>query len=138
MVFIIDEGSVFKAPLSKIWQLNATEGRHSHPSLKNSTYEPVSENVMILSYDVDMGGKPVRVRSRLTLVPPLGELFETLDGPLAGSKSFQYYTAKGNETAVTVVGEFKSPVMNDDQVRQAVMGFLQAVFDEDQANLAKM
>ena len=138
MVFIKDEGSVFSAPLQKIWSLNASEGKHFHPSLKDSKVEPVTENVMMLSYGVDMGGNTIRVKTRVTLVPPLGEIFETLDGPLAGSKSFQYYTPRGNETGVTTIGEFKSPVMSDDQIRQAVMGFLQTVFDEDQANLAKM
>jgi hypothetical protein len=138
MVFITDEGSIFKAPLEKIWKLNASEGQHNHPSLKNSKVEPVAENTMILSYDVDMGGSNARVRTKLTLVPPLGELYETLDGPMAGSKSFQYYTPKGNETAVTVIGNWKSAVMSDEQVRSAVMGFLQTVFDEDQSNLTKM
>ena len=71
-------------------------------------------------------------------MPPLGALFEILDGPLAGSKSLQYYLPKGKETGVTVVGEWKSSVMSDDQVKKAVMGFLQTVFDEDQANLTKM
>jgi hypothetical protein len=138
MVFIKDDGSVFKASLQKVWELNSSEGRHNHPSLKDSKVEPVSENTMILSYGVDMGGSTIRVRSKVTLVPPLGELFETLDGPLAGSKSFQFYTPKGNETSVTVVGEWKSTVMSDDQIKQAVAGFLQTVFDEDQANLSKM
>ena len=138
MVFIKDEGSVFKAPLDKVWELNSSEGKHNHPSLKDSKVEPVSENTMILTYGVDMGGKTVRVRNRLTVFPPLGELFETLDGPMAGSKSFRYYTPRGNETAVTVVGDWKSPVMTDDQIRQAVAAFLQTVFDEDQANLARM
>ena len=138
MVFITDEGSVFKAPLEKIWKLNASEGQHNHPSLKNSKVEPVAENTMILSYDVDMGGRSTRIRTKLTLVPPLGELFETLDGPMAGSKSFQYYTPKGNETSVTVIGDWKSGVMSDEQIRSAVMSFLQTVFDEDQANLAKI
>lgn len=138
MVFIKDEGSVFKASLDKIWNLNASEGKHNHPSLKDSKTEPAGENAIILSYGVDMGGKTIRVRNKLTMVPPLGELFETLDGPLAGSKSFQYYTPKGKETSVTVIGEWKSSVMSDDQIRKAVMSFLQTVFDEDQANLSKM
>ena len=57
---------------------------------------------------------------------------------MAGSKSFSYYTPKGNETGITVVGEWKSKMMTDDQIRQAVMDFLQTVFNEDQANLAKL
>lgn len=138
MVFIMDEGSTFKAPLDKIWKLNASEGQHNHPSLKNYKSEHSGEDTMILSYDVDMGGKLTTVRTRLTPMPPLGALFEILDGPLAGSKSLQYYLPKGKETGVTVVGEWKSSVMSDDQVKKAVMGFLQTVFDEDQANLTRI
>ena len=93
---------------------------------------------MILSYDADMGGKATRIRAKLTMVAPLGELFETLDGPMAGSKSFQFYTPRGNETGVTVVGQWKSSVMSDDEIKKTVMNFLQTVFDEDQANLAKV
>lgn len=139
MVFIKDDGSEFKAPLDKIWKLNASEGQHAHPSLKNQKGEPAGENAIILSYDADVGGgKTARVRNRITMIPPLGEMTEVLDGPMAGSKSFQYYTPKGNKTGVTVVGEWKSTMMSDDQIKKAVMNFLQTVFDEDQANLAKM
>lgn len=138
MVFMMDEGSTFKAPLDKIWKLNASEGQHNHPSLKNLKSEQAGEGAMILSYDVDMGGKFTTVRTKLTPLPPLGLFFETLDGPFAGSKSLQYYTPKGRETGVTVVGEWKSQVMSDDQLKKAVMGFLQTVFNEDQTNLAKM
>ena len=138
MVFIIDEGSTFKASLDKIWKLNQSEGQHNHPSLKNAKNTPNPDGTVLISYDVDMGGKPITIRTKLTPLPPLGLYFETLDGPLAGSKSFQYYTPKGKETGVTVVGEWKSSAMPDDQIRGAVMGFLQTVFDEDQANLAKM
>lgn len=138
MVFMMDEGSTFKASLDKIWSLNASEGQHNHPSLKNLKSEQAGEGAHILSYDVDMGGKLTTVRTKITPQPPLGVFFETLEGPFAGSKSFQYYIPKGKETGVTVVGEWKSSVMSDDQLKKAVMGFLQTVFDEDQTNLAKM
>jgi len=138
VVFIADEGSTFKAPLDKIWKLNATEGLHNHPSLKNYKSQPSGEGNVIISYDVDMGGKPITIRTKLTPFPPLAVLFETLDGPLAGSKSLQYYTPKGKETGVTVVGDWKSSAMSDDQIRGAVMSFLQTVFEEDQANLSRM
>jgi hypothetical protein len=40
---------------------------------------------------------------------PLGLVVEALEGPIAGSKFFNYYTPKGNKTGVTVIGDFKSP-----------------------------
>ena len=138
MVFILDEGSTFKAPLDKVWKLNTSEGQHNHPSLKNFKSNQATDGGIILSYEVDMGGKSSTVRTKLTPLPPLGASFEVLDGPMAGSRSIQYYTPKGKETGITVVGEWKSSVMSDDQLRGAVMGFLQAVFEEDQANLARM
>ena len=49
MVFIIDEGSVFKGPIDKVWKLAASEGQHAHPSLKNVKAEPAGENSMFLS-----------------------------------------------------------------------------------------
>jgi hypothetical protein len=57
---------------------------------------------------------------------------------MAGSKSFQFYTPKGNETAVTVVGEFVSKGVPDAALKGAVMAFLGTVFDEDQKNLSRM
>ena len=68
----------------------------------------------------------------------MGIAFETLEGPMAGSKSFQFYTPKGNETAVTVVGEYVSKGVPDADLRQAVMAFLGTVFNEDQKNLSEM
>ena len=118
--------------------MNMSEGNHSHPSLKNFKGEQSSDGSIVLSYDVDMGGKSSTVRTKLTPIPPLGAVFEVLDGPMAGSRSLQYYTPKGKETGITVVGEWKSSVMSDDQLRGTVMGFLQTVFEEDQANLARM
>jgi hypothetical protein len=138
MVFIVDDGSKFKAPLDKVWKLNASEGAHSHPSLKNQKADQQGEHI-ILTYETAMpDGKLVKHKTRTTAYPPLGIMFETLEGPLAGSKSFQYYTAKGKETGVTVVGEFTSKMIPEADLKQAVMGFLETVFKEDEANLSKM
>ncbi len=138
MVFILDEGSKFKAPLDKIWQLNQSEGQHDHPSLKNQKAEQQGSSV-ILSYETAMpDGTWVKNKSRMTALPPLGIAFETLEGPLAGSKSFQYYTPMGKETGVTVVGEFTSKMLPDAALKKATMTFLETVFNEDQKNLAKM
>ena len=138
MVFIVDEGSRFKAPLDKVWKLNQSEGQHSHPSLRNMSGEMEGEH-MILSYETKMpDGSWVKQKARSTAFPPLGVVYETIEGPMAGSKSFQFYTPKGKETGVTVVGEFVSKGANDSDVKKGVMAFLSAVFDEDQKNLSKM
>jgi hypothetical protein len=138
MVFIVDEGSVFKAPLDKIWKLNASEGEHSHPSLRNQNSEMEGEHP-VLSYETQMpNGGWVKNRVRMTLLPPVGIAFETIEGPMTGSKSFQYYTPRGAETGITVVGNWVANGIPEEAIKPAVMGFLETVFKEDQANLARM
>jgi hypothetical protein len=138
MVFIFDEGSKFKAPLDKVWRLNQSEGEHNHPSLRNQKAEQQGDHVVV-SYETAMpDGTWVKHKSRMTAFPPVGVAFETIEGPLAGSRSFQYYTPKGSETGVTVVGEFVSKLMPEDQLKKSVMAFLDTVYNEDQKNLAKM
>jgi len=138
MVFIIDEGSTFKAPIEKVWKLNMSEGNHSHPSLKNPSQEMDGEHP-ILSYETQMpDGSWAKNRVKMTLLPPVGIGFETLEGPMKGSTSFQFYTPKGNETAITVVGNWTANGVPEEVIRGAVLGFLDTVFKEDQANLSNM
>ena len=138
MVFVHDEGSKFDAPLDKVWKLNMSEGTHSHPSLRNAGSEMEGEHP-ILKYETQMpDGSWAKNKVRLTLLPPIGVAFETVEGPMAGSKSFQYYTPMGAKTGVTVVGEWISPGVPDAVIKAAVLKFLETVFNEDQANLAKM
>src|SRR5271169_4371806 len=139
MVFIIDDGSVFNAPIEKIWKLNSSEGAHSHPSLKNQVAGQDGEHPT-LSYEIALpDGSWAKHKVRLTVLPPVAVVFETIEGPMAGSKSIQYYTPKGDKTGVTVVGNWTSAMgVPDAMLHQAVMGFLDTVFKEDQNNLAKM
>ena len=138
MVFIHDEGSEFDAPLDKVWKLNASEGRHNHPSLRNMGSEMEGEHP-ILKYETAMpDGSWAKNRVRMTLLPPVGIAFETLEGPMAGSRSFQFYTPKGAKTGITVVGEYVSPGVPEAVLKKEVLRFLETVFGEDQSNLAKM
>ncbi|MDA4135517.1 MAG: hypothetical protein OK449_00785 [Thaumarchaeota archaeon] len=138
MVFFKDEGSEFDAPLDKVWKLNQSEGSHSHPSLKNSNSSMDGEHT-ILSYETQMpDGSWVKNKVRMSVFPPIGIIFETLEGPLKGSVSFQYYTPKGAKTGITVVGEWKASGIPDAQLHAVGMKFLEAVYNEDKANLAKM
>jgi hypothetical protein len=138
MVFIFDDGSRFKAPLDKVWKLNQSEGEHSHPSLRNQRGEQDGEH-FVLTYETQMpDGSWTKHKVRTTAFPPVGIAFETLEGPMAGSKSFQFYTPRGDETGVTVVGEFTSKGVPEGDLKNAVLTFLGTVFDEDQKNLSKM
>ena len=138
MVFILDEGSVFNGPLDKVWKLNASEGQHNHPSLRNMSSEMDGERV-VLKYESKMkDGTYAKEKVRLTFYPPVGTATEVLEGPRAGSKSFQFYIPKGSKTGITVVGDFKSPTLSDSDLKFFVMQFLDTVFNEDQKNLAKV
>ncbi len=124
--------------MSKIWEYNNSEGTHVHPSQINPQFEMV-EGHPTLSFDSKMpDGRQVHNKIRLTPMDPLGFGLEFLEGPLAGSKAFTYYIPKGNETGVTVVGEYTSQWMAGEQLKQAVLKNNEAVFNEDQANLSKM
>jgi hypothetical protein len=69
----------------------------------------------------------------------LGVAIELLEGPMTGSKFFNYYIPNKNKTGVTVVGDFKSPIINDEaQLRQIVLSFLEQAFKEDSTYLKKM
>jgi hypothetical protein len=138
MVFIFDEGSKFKAPMAKVWELNASEGKHAHPSLRNQKVEMQGEHAILTYETQNPDGTWSTSKTRTTAYPPVGVVLEVIEGPLAGSKSFQYYTPKGNDTGVTVVGEFTGKGIPEAALKKAVMAFLDTVFNEDQKNLSKM
>ena len=141
MVFIVDDGSVFEAPLDKVWKLveaHNTDGPKIHPEMKNITQEEVSKNAVIIGWESDIQDRRVKSKMKITAYPPLGMTFELLEGPMTGSKFFNYYTPKGATTGVTVAGDFNSPVMTGDQLKQAVLAFLEQSFNEDSAYLATM
>lgn len=141
LVHIEDSGSFFEAPIDKIWKLAEAHGMELtkiHPDMKNVKGEMLSENCNVFSYESDMNGQTIRSKIKITTYYPLGMAFEMLEGPLAGSKFFNYYIPSGNRTGVTVVGEFKSPSMNDEMIKQVVKSFFDHGFDEDVAYLKTM
>lgn len=138
MVFISDEGSSFDASLDKVWKLNASEGQHPHPSMRNYAVQPQSETIFLFSYESTVAGRNEKHKGRLTLAAPLGYSMEFTDGPFAGSKSFQYYIPKGSKTGVTVVGDWRSPALSDVQLKKEVLKFLETAYKEDQENLKNL
>ncbi len=141
MVYIVDEGSVYDAPLDRVWKLgeaHATNIKEIHPSFLNYRSEKVGENAQLNTWETEVEGRRIKTRSRFTAYPPLGTAIEMLEGPMAGSKFFNYYVPKGVRTQVNVVGEFMSPMMSDDQLRPAVLSFLDQAFKEDSTYLKRM
>jgi hypothetical protein len=135
MVYIFDEGSEFDMPLEMLWEYLPSES-HKH-SAKVISRE-VQGNVITLTSERDVDGKPVRSKLRLTMYPPLGVAQEHLEGPTAGSKVFSYYTRKGNKTAITVVGHYNMAGASDEDTKRAVMQMLGRSFDEDVATIKSM
>ena len=137
MVYLIDEGSVFDAPIDKIWKyLGSSE--HQHPSMKLISREMSGPNTVVITGERNIMGKIVKVKIKNTLFPPFGTVQEHLEGPTAGSRAFLYYIPKGDKTGVTIVGDFVLSGMDEKGTRDAVLAQSQAAFDEDNANLKKM
>jgi hypothetical protein len=139
MVHLVDEGSQFDVPVETIWRFLQAPNEHgaSHPDHKNLQAKPLGEGSVQVSWEQDLQGKPVKVVNRLTMFPPVGVVIEALEGPLAGSKFFNLYTPKGGKTGVTVVGEFRSPVIPEAQLEALVRQNFERVFTEDTAALKK-
>ncbi len=134
MVYILDEGSVFDAPIDRIWNYLGSQ-EHRHPSI-NMLSREVSGNAVVLTSERNVNGKTVKVKIRNTLYPPFGLVQEHLEGPLAGSKAFQYYIPRGDKTGVTVVGDYVMEGVSDEQMlKNIVSSMAQATFDEDNSKL---
>jgi len=138
MVFILDYGSEFDAPISKVWALAQSEGKHNHPSQINSKVSMEGEH-MILSFGSKMpDGSVAQQKIRVTALPPVGFVLETIDGPLAGTTLVQYYVPNGNKTGVVVVGDATSKVVPEAMLKGAVMQGLAVAFAEDVENLKQI
>jgi len=135
MVYLLDEGSVFNAPIERVWEYLRSE-QHNHPSMSSVTRE-VTGNTATITAERTIGGKRVRMKIKNTLYPPFGMVQEHLEGPTAGSKAFLYYIPKGEKTGVTVVGDFRLEGADEQRTKDTVLAQLQITFDEDNANLTK-
>ena len=137
MVYILDEGSVFDAPIDKIWKYLPSDN-HRHNSMKMISREMTSSNTVVITAERNIMGKTARTKIQNTLYPPFGFVQEHLEGPTAGSKAFVYYTPKGTKTGITIVGDFVLSGMDEKTTRDAIMAGFQVTFDEDNANLKNL
>ena len=137
MVFIFDDESEFDASVDELWAYLPSEN-HKHPSSKVISRE-VSGNTVTITSERPFNGQIVRFKSRNTLFPPVGMVQEYLEGPIAGSKAFTFYTPKGDKTRITLVGEFRVEGMTDEEsTKKAVFQMLENSFNEDTVTLKKM
>src|SRR5918995_6119255 len=142
MAFIQDSGGIFEAPLEMIWKLaedHLEHGNKIHPNTRNNKTEIMGESSFINSWEQDeTNGQNIRMKVKGTTYYPLGIAFEVLEGPFADSKYFVYYFLLDNDnskTGVTVVGDFKSSVIPEEQIKLTVLSLLEKVFSEDVAYL---
>jgi hypothetical protein len=139
MVYILDEGSEFDAPLDRIWTYVRSQDEHQHRAIKAISREMVADNAVMITNEVTMPNMPtVRNKLKITMYPPFGTVQEYLEGPMTGTKAFLYYTPKGNKTGVTVVGNFLVAGMDDDMTKRIAMGVLETAFNEDNENLKRL
>ena len=136
MVYLLDEGSMFDAPLDKVWKYLRSDD-HKHPSLKLISRE-LNGNVVVITAERNVMGKMVTVQIKNTLYPPFGWVQEHIEGPTKGSKAFVYYIPKDSRTGVTVVGDFHVEGASEQQTIDTIMAQSQVVFDEDNENIKKM
>jgi len=137
MVFVSDWGSTFDAPIDVVWAYLQSETDHgpSHKGRRNFERKPVNEKTVMLAWEQEIDGHWVRIASHITFHPPIGFFVDTLEGPMAGSKFFNYYVPQGNKTAVVVVGDWNSKMIPPAQLEPAVMANLEKLFQEDSAGL---
>ncbi|MCI4352624.1 MAG: hypothetical protein L3K14_04470 [Thermoplasmata archaeon] len=137
MVFVADWGSVFDAPVEKVWKYVQSDIDHgpSHKGRRNFERKSVNENTVMLGWEQEVDGKWIKMSNRLTFHPPIGFFVEPLEGPMAGSKFFNYYVPKGNKTEVVVVGDWNSKTIPPAQLEKAVWANLEKVYNEDVAGL---
>ncbi|MFZ0829784.1 MAG: hypothetical protein WCB18_03570 [Thermoplasmata archaeon] len=137
MVFVADWGSKFDAPVEVVWQFVMSDDDHgdSHKGRRNVERKSINENTVMLSWEQNMDGNWVKLSNRLTFHPPIGFFVEPMEGPMAGSKFFNYYVPKGHETEVVVVGDWHSKMIPEAQLEKAVMANLEHVFQEDTAGI---
>jgi hypothetical protein len=133
MVRVVDEGSEFEASIQTVWRyMNSGEAHDRvHRSERAHDTKPSGDRSVTVSLERNFRGNWVKIVERLTLLPPLGVVRESQEGPFAGSKSFTVYTSKGPTTRVDVVGEFLSPVLKEPEIEGAVREWLDESFRED-------
>jgi hypothetical protein len=138
MVFVLDEGSVFDAPLDVVWDFVGLGDEHSHAHHHRAWRRQRGEgNSGTYSWEQEFAGQPTRFTMHWVSYHPLGVAYGVLEGPFAGSHFFLYYTPHGKTTGVTVVGEFASPTIPEARLESEVLRFFSIEFEQDHEAIRK-
>lgn len=137
MVHIRDEG-VFDAPVEKIWRYINDDHAHSHGLVKVTGTRDQTEKGLTLDLEVKRPDGSTHTEAwKITMNPPTSMYTEVIAGPMTGSKHTHTYTPMGQQTKVVVEGEFIAQGLDDASTKKSVLGMLEMVFNEDNANLKK-
>jgi hypothetical protein len=126
-------GSELDAPVDVVWKFLSSGEPHAraHKSIRNLVAWPAGEHTVGATMERFWKGSWVKVATRLTVVPPVAQVVEELEGPFAGSKSVTIYFPRGAKTGVDVHGEFTAPGIPPDRVDAEARAWLGEAFDED-------
>lgn len=141
MVLVVDSGGRLDISQERLWKLlmaHVPDMAKIHAGREDWKGAMVDDHTLVGTYTNLVGGKSTLIKLRLTVFPPLGFVFEALEGPFSGSKFFQYFVVKGDHLETTVVGDFQSTVIPADRLEMEARGFLQALWGEDLAYLSKI
>ena len=139
MVRIRDEGSEFEAPLEVVWRFLGSPETHlgAHEGERNHRIEKVYENTLLARWETRVGDEWVPVTNRVTLLPPVATLIETLEGPWTGTKLVHVYSPAGPHTRVDVYGDFVMAGRDDADVERVAAEGLGAMFEMDRAAIRR-
>jgi len=133
MVYLVDEGSEFDAPIDFVWKYIFGGDAHdgAHTTTRNPKFKKVSDITIEYSSERLLRGKWAPDRMRISMVPPISVVTEWLDGALAGSTFTYVYRPNGEKTRIDVYGEFVSKTLPASEVEAAAREFLESEFDAD-------
>ncbi len=128
-VYFEDKGSVLDAPIGVVWDFMLND-EEFHPqahskSLRNMKWKKIDERTGLADCEVVRGGRWMKLKVRLTTIPPFVRITEDLEGSYAGSKMVFIYTPKGKKTGIDVY--VLAPKALADEMR----GMLAQAFRED-------
>ena len=139
MVYVRDEG-MFDAPIEKVWKyVQNQEGDHRHDTIPNMRLLEQKGNVAKVEAEVrGADGNLHKETWKFVYNPPYSYDFEALEGPQKGTRHTHAYIPAGDQTKVIVAGDFHIQGVKDAaQVEKLTLQYLERVFNEDNANLAR-
>jgi hypothetical protein len=139
MVKVVDDG-VYLATRDKVWKLidaHGTDLKAIHPKVKEVKHLRHEADGDVFEQHTDMGGQIIKATLKASPRPPNQLILEFLDGPMTG-KMVNTYTDVPGGTKVVTEADMKSPFMNEEQLKGAILQQLNENFEDDKRYLSRM